>query len=771
MSSHPGPSGPSLTTQGASRLLGVHPNTMRAWADQGRVRCLRVNARGDRRFRLADLQAFMAAAEAQRAHGARTHADLATGGGALEDAVERLAQGLAGHLDPASLVPALTEGARRVFGAREALLLRLSGDGTPVPLAGARGAADAVAASPPKGHSRLAALAASAASAAPSLRDPAAPAIALPDSGTPARSAACPVALSEIETGLLVLRRGRRDWSARELAALRSLASWASVALRNAGRYQRMAVWAAQLESIQQLGTRLNRLSSVDDIGTAICSELRQLIDYHNVRVYRIDGEDVLPVAWRGEIGEYIGESGDELRLRVGHGITGWVARHGVAQYLPDAARDPRAATIPGTAPDLDESMLLAPMVYDDRVLGVIVLSKLGLDRFDPDDLRYLVIYASIAAQAIANADSTEQLRAQSETLARQLESQRQLLSVTESILSELDPVAVVEQIADRLGGLVPVDNLAVVVHEPETRTLRPLLARGVHASAFMARPIPDDSGISGWVQHHGVAQLVQDELADPRVRQLDGLGPQAGALIVAPLRARRRTLGVLTLERLGRDARFALEEFELIQLFAAHVSIALENALAHHAVELRAQTDALTGLRNQGTFREELSLAVARGETFSLLMLDLDDFKSFNDEHGHEAGNELLQALAQALRAACRGSDEVYRYGGDEFALLLPGTSTLGALGVASRVRRAVRETPDPATGQPAGMRCSLGVASYPEDGSDHGALLLSADRACYAAKRSGRDRVATAAEGMALAGESMPRTTPVDETQPPRG
>ena len=113
-------------------------------------------------------------------------------------------------------------------------------------------------------------------------------------------------------------------------------------------------------------------------------------------------------MAFHGQVGEYSIETGDMLRVPVGTGITGWVAVHGVAQMLPDASNDPRATTIPGTDEDLDESMLLAPMTFDDQVLGVVVLSKLGLHQFDEDDLRLLVIYASLAAQAMANADTTE---------------------------------------------------------------------------------------------------------------------------------------------------------------------------------------------------------------------------------------------------------------------------------------------------------------------------------------------------------------------------
>jgi diguanylate cyclase (GGDEF)-like protein/excisionase family DNA binding protein len=585
------PASPSLPISQAAHLLGVHPNTLRAWADEGRVRCLRVNRRGDRRFLVDDLQAFM------------------------------------------------TEG----------------------------------------------------------------------------ESMPSPVADRE-----------------------------------------------AQIESIAKLGTRLNHLSTVDEIGGAICLELRQLIDYHNVRVYRVEDKDVLPVAWRGEVGTYTGEDGEHLRLRVGEGITGWVAEHGIAQYLPDAARDPRAAQVPGTEEDLPESMLVAPMTYEGETIGVIVLSKLGLDRFAPQDLRYLAIYAAIAAQAMANADISERLQAQAQTLDRQLRSQAELLRVTERILTNLDPAAVVSDIADSLAGLIPVDTLGIYVHEPLEHSLSPLLARGVGAAAFMARRLPDSGRVVSEVLATGEARSVS------RGGRRSHSGVEPAALILAPLRGRERVLGILYLKRLGEGAVFDPRELDLVRLFAAHVSIALQNALVHRVVEMRAQTDALTGLRNHGTFREDLLVAVARAEPFALLMLDLDDFKAYNDRHGHEAGNALLRSIAGAIVGACRDTDRVYRYGGDEFCIALPGTSEAGGVDVAERVRRAIREARGSGL-RSAGMRCSVGVATYPADASDREGLLLAADRALYAAKRSGRDQVATAADGLALAAEFVPPRTPVDETRLP--
>ena len=549
--------------------------------------------------------------------------------------------------------------------------------------------------------------------------------------------------------GTLALYHDRcREWDPDDLQVLEALGAQAAVAVNNARNYQQMAGWAAQLQSIQQLGTRLTCLTTVSDIGQAIASELRQLIDYHNVRVYRVRDQEVVPVAWRGDIGEYTDEHDGQLRMAVGEGITGWVALHGRAEYLPNAATDARSQTIPGTDDDLDESMLLAPMLYEGRVLGVIVLSKLGIDQFPgADSVRLLEIYASLAAQAMANADATEQLRAQSERLERQLASQKELMRATESILSTLDPQAVMESMADRLGALVPADNLFISAHDVEKRLLEPILARGADAEHYFDRTLSDDLGVSGCILEHGEAQLVPDQLTDPRVAHFEALGPQAGALIVAPLRARDRVSGLVTLERLGPDAAFTEDEFELVQLFSGHVSIALQNARAHRAVEIRAQTDALTGLKNHGTFVEHLALAVERRAPFSVLLIDLDDFKSFNDRLGHEAGNLLLAGIGAALLGSSRETDEVFRYGGDEFAMLLPATDSAGAVAVAEKVRLAVATVRSPGSRRRSGVTCSIGVATFPLDGHDRRSLMVAADRGCYLAKYGGRDRIATAA------------------------
>jgi diguanylate cyclase (GGDEF)-like protein/PAS domain S-box-containing protein len=154
--------------------------------------------------------------------------------------------------------------------------------------------------------------------------------------------------------------------------------------------------------------------------------------------------------------------------------------------------------------------------------------------------------------------------------------------------------------------------------------------------------------------------------------------------------------------------------------------------------VEAMARTDGLTGLPNRRAWDEELRREVARamraGSSLSVVLLDLDRFKSFNDSHGHQMGDKLLQEAAVAWRATLRATDFIARYGGEEFAVLLPQASYEGGLTVVERLRQAT----------PMGQTCSAGIAlSKPADTPEE--VVRRADRALYEAKREGRDRAVT--------------------------
>ena len=329
------------------------------------------------------------------------------------------------------------------------------------------------------------------------------------------------------------------------------------------------------------------------------------------------------------------------------------------------------------------------------------------------------------------------------------------------------------EAITERLGSLVQCDNIAIEVVDKASGLLIPLTARGIHASEYLLPWEPGETGIATWVVQHNESVLITDERHDGRVNHFRSVGDAAmdGSLIVVPLLGPTGAAGVLTLERLGIGNAFTEDEYELVKLFAAQVSIALKNAEIHRAVEQRARTDDLTGLLNHGTFEDWLRRTIAGNEPGSLVMIDLDGFKTVNDKLGHQAGDALLREIAAAIEGAVktrRDLDHVFRYGGDEFAVLLPKAIGMAAMVVAERIRVAIDEVGRDGSHwarEGVSVSASIGVASYPTDAATASGLLLAADRACFVAKRSGRGRIATADEGLALAGEfTLQLPTPVD-------
>ncbi|MFL5959182.1 MAG: diguanylate cyclase [Gaiellaceae bacterium] len=188
----------------------------------------------------------------------------------------------------------------------------------------------------------------------------------------------------------------------------------------------------AHLKMLQSLTGKLNRLNDVREIGEAIAVELRALVDYHNCRVFVSDGEELIPVAFLGELTSGTDSlSLDMLRKRVGEGVTGRCAELGESIVVGDAANCEFGHLIEGTDP-IEESLLAVPLRYGTRVVGVIVVSKLGLDQFDEDDVRLLEVLAGHAAVAVENASLYESARREAESATSLLELGRELATLVE---------------------------------------------------------------------------------------------------------------------------------------------------------------------------------------------------------------------------------------------------------------------------------------------------------------------------------------------------
>jgi diguanylate cyclase (GGDEF)-like protein len=230
-----------------------------------------------------------------------------------------------------------------------------------------------------------------------------------------------------------------------------------------------------------------------------------------------------------------------------------------------------------------------------------------------------------------------------------------------------------------------------------------------------------------------------------------EGAGP---ARIEFPLSAGRETFGTLIL--FGEE--FTSEQRESAGWLVGHAVIALANAQRHRTVEQQALVDGLTGLANRrlctAALEKELARAQRFGEPLALVLTDIDDFKHINDRWGHPTGDEVLKIFAKALRESVREIDLAGRWGGEEFALLLPGTDLGGGRELAERVRRRlVRKKFLAPDGERIRVTASFGVAAFP-DAASQDQLVAASDGALYDAKRTGKNRVAVAA--------SLAATTP---------
>ncbi len=550
-----------------------------------------------------------------------------------------------------------------------------------------------------------------------------------------------PIVFQERMLGLLVLyHETRREWPAEELELAAAFGNQMAAAIENTRLHEATLDLAARLRAIQDLSARLNRIQDVRGIAEAIVAEARSLIDYDNIRVYRVDHAAGMcePIAFTGVFMGVESPSIEVLRCKVGEGLTGWVAERGESLVIGDAEVDERRILIGPT--DGPESMLLVPMVYDDRVEGVIVLAKLGRNRFTADHEATLSIFAGHAAQAFINADIAERVRRQQDELEHQLASQRRLLEVNETLLSTLDPQAVLEMIADSLKAVVAYDSLTIYRVDKEAAVRRPVVARDRFADVIMDYVGPLGVGLTGWVIERNEAVLANDAHLDRRSIQIPGTPEEPESMIVVPLGVQGEVIGTLNIGRMGaEESHFDENEFELTKLFAGQASIALQNAEAHRAVEVRAELDSLTGLRNHGAFQRELGDAVAAGDGsgFAVLMMDLDGFKAFNDTLGHPAGDSLLQTIGGAIVGAVRDEDRAYRYGGDEFGVLLPGLGRQRAEAIADRIRIAVAEAAAEETaGTGPVVTISVGIATFPGDGRTKDALVRAADAELYRVK-----------------------------------
>jgi diguanylate cyclase (GGDEF)-like protein len=325
------------------------------------------------------------------------------------------------------------------------------------------------------------------------------------------------------------------------------------------------------------------------------------------------------------------------------------------------------------------------------------------------------------------------------------------------ALTSSLQLDQVLRTIMEKINEVLRPDTWSLLLMDVDKQELYFQIATGAGAEALKDVRIKVGQGLAGWVAQSGQTVAVPDTSKDSRFfGQVDERTKVATRSIVAvPVRFREQCLGVIELINCIGPEGFSQRDLALLEALADYAAIAIENARHVQRIHELTITDDCTSLYNARHLNFMLDTEIYRSHRyafeFSLIFIDLDHFKNVNDTHGHLVGSKLLAEIGEAVKEKCRLIDLAFRYGGDEFVVLLPQTSKENALGVARRLHRLIRETiwlKD--TGLNVHVTASVGVASYPTDSRTKAELLHLADEAMYLVKNTSRDNIGIASRGV---------------------
>jgi diguanylate cyclase (GGDEF)-like protein len=424
------------------------------------------------------------------------------------------------------------------------------------------------------------------------------------------------------------------------------------------------------------------------------------------------------------------------LAVRIGQDAEAHVHHRGFGEEDPNMAA---LALLEGSAVEQSASRLVVEVASATRHYGkLMAVSPAG--EFFPSERELLDVYARYAAAVLDTATALDEAR-------RRHDQSNALLELSQAVAAAGTSDEVAQRLVAAVPAVVDCDQVVVFLWSEEEQAL---------SCAAVTERSPGAGELIGGLRIRPtdtpeLARLIERPEPDPIffdsrssdefVRQTMGL-TGSSALVVAPIVARDRFYGILNVSVAERADRLRCTPGLVDRLagVGAQAATALDNARLLETMAHQARSDNLTGLLTHRAFHEALEEAIAADDeqkTFALASIDIDDFKLINDLHGHPVGDEALRQVASALRRNVRGDDLVFRVGGEEFAVLLPGMAAEDALPLIERLRTAVSRIPFSPR-----LRVSIGLVSWPLTATDRKGLLECADTALYAAKRSGKDR-----------------------------
>ena len=341
--------------------------------------------------------------------------------------------------------------------------------------------------------------------------------------------------------------------------------------------------------------------------------------------------------------------------------------------------------------------------------------------------------------------------------LKRQVERLSLFHEVGKTLASTLDLQKILQTIMEKISDFLQPDTWSLLMLDEATQELYFEIAIGAGANKLKDVRLKVGEGIAGWVAANGEPVLVEDVRKDPRfITKVDELTQiETRSVVCVPIKGREKVLGVIELINcLGRES-FRKEDIPILKNLADYAAIALENARYVQRITELTITDDCTALYNARHLHFVLDAEIYRSNRynyeFSVIFIDLDHFKQVNDTHGHLVGSKLLWLIGDLIKGHLRLIDYAFRYGGDEFVVLLPQTSKENALMVVRRIRDLLNSsTFFTEEGLNIKVTASFGLASYPSDARTRKEILRMADEAMYLVKNTTRDNIALAGEGI---------------------
>jgi diguanylate cyclase (GGDEF)-like protein len=388
------------------------------------------------------------------------------------------------------------------------------------------------------------------------------------------------------------------------------------------------------------------------------------------------------------------------------------------------------------------------PVPVGEVIVGVLVADRLEIQSFTGEEPRLLASFAALAAEAIQ--------RARASLGREELDAEFKAVYPISQRLATLSRETEVRELLLRSARhLVALDAGAVVMAD-ELDTRYVVEAGFGWPAEFLKREVAlDERTWAAWVLRSAEEAYLLDHVASHENRMpflvLDEGSGRAESLLAVPLRARNRTLGALVL--MAPRGSFDASSRRVLEILANQAAATVSLIKDREQQRQLAVRDGLTGLYNRRAFNELLVSAIANEDRradgqLALVILDLDHFKKLNDTFGHPAGDAALRSAARLLAQHLRKGDQAARYGGEEFVVIFPGANKDRGVHAAERLRLAVARHRLVFEGARIPIAASFGVAIWPTDGKEPDDLLAAADRALYAAKQAGRNRVMAASD-----------------------